>query len=110
MRTFFHPKREDISLPAILYALSDPLRLKIVVELASGDEAICASDFSAGKGIAKSTLSHHFKVLRESGATRTIPQGTKLFISLRREDLQARFPGLLDAILHAYYTTMSTEG
>jgi DNA-binding transcriptional ArsR family regulator len=109
MRTFFHPKREDISLPAILYALSDPLRLKIVAELASVDEAISASDFSTGKGIAKSTLSHHFKVLRESGVTHTVPQGTRFFISLRREDLQARFPGLLDAILHAYHTTMATE-
>ena len=106
---FFHPRREDISLPAILYALSDPLRLNLVAELAGGDEAISASEFSAGKGIARSTLSHHFKVLRESGVTHTMSQGTRFFISLRREDLQARFPGLLDAVVLAYRTTMAVE-
>ncbi|WP_201392385.1 helix-turn-helix transcriptional regulator [Ktedonobacter sp. SOSP1-52] len=109
MRTLFHPKREDISLPAVLYALSDPLRLKIVTELAGLDEAISCSDCSASQGIAKSTQSHHFKVLREAGVTNTTPQGTRLFITLRREDLQARFPGLLDAVLRAYHATMAIE-
>lgn len=92
----------------MLYALSDPARLKIVAQLAERGEMSCGNCY-VGDGVAKSTQSHHFKVLREAGVTRTTPQGTRLMISLRREDLQARFPGLLDAILHAYHTTMEKE-
>src|SRR5262245_57241411 len=99
MRTLFHPARNEMLLPHVLWALSDPLRLQILRELATTDEAPC-SVFS--QGMAKSTLSHHLRVLREAGITRTRSAGTSLFISLRRADLDARFPGLLDAILQAY--------
>jgi len=100
MRTFWHPSREDLSLPAIFHALSDPLRLRIVFNL-----AVVAVDVSCGdidEAVARSTLSHHFKVLREAGVTRSTPRGTRLMIGLRRADLDARFPGLLDAILRVY--------
>src|SRR6266480_1178964 len=96
MRTLFHPTREAISLPNILYALSDPLRLKIVAQLAKQNNMISCGDISVDEVVARSTQSHHFKALREAGVTRTIPHGTRLLISLRREDLEARFPGLLD--------------
>jgi DNA-binding transcriptional ArsR family regulator len=105
MRTLFHPTREEISLPNIFYALSDPLRLNIVAQLALAKDEMSCSDCSVGEGVAKSTQSHHFKVLREAGLTRTTPRGTRLLISLRTDDLAARFPGLLDAILRAYHTS-----
>ena len=98
MRIQHHPARDDIKLTDIFYALSDPTRQSIVKELAEKTELICKDVMSEG---ARSTLSHHFKVLRESGLTQTRLSGTMSFISLRREDLDARFPGLLDAILGA---------
>jgi DNA-binding transcriptional ArsR family regulator len=100
VRTLHHPATEDIRLSDVLYALSDPTRQSIVRDLAqkAGMECNC-KDFDLD--VAKSTVSHHMKVLRESGLTRTHLSGTMSFISLRREDLDARFPGLLDAILGA---------
>jgi DNA-binding transcriptional ArsR family regulator len=109
MRTLFHPAREDISLPSVLYALSDPLRLKIVAQLAAAGAELSCSDCSVGDDVPKSTQSHHLKVLREAGLTRTTPRGTRLMISLRREDLAARFPGLLDALLQGYHATMAVH-
>jgi DNA-binding transcriptional ArsR family regulator len=106
MRRLFHPAREDISLPNILYALSDPLRLRIVAQLAEATTEMSCSECSVGEDVAKSTQSHHFKVLREAGITRATPRGTRLMIRLRREDLETRFPGLLDTMLRAYRATM----
>lgn len=100
MRTLYHPNRQDITLPQVLYALSDPIRLGIVRGLATTKEEGNCGAFC--KDMPKSTLSHHFKVLREAGVTRTRTEGTYNFMSLRREDLDARFPGLLDAIIQAY--------
>ncbi|MBD2099645.1 helix-turn-helix transcriptional regulator [Leptolyngbya sp. FACHB-261] len=99
MRLLFHPAREDISLAAVLYALSDPCRIKIVRALATGGEEQPCGSF--GIPIAKSTLSHHFKVLREAGILHTRTEGREHLNSLRRQDLDARFPGLLDAVMQA---------
>jgi DNA-binding transcriptional ArsR family regulator len=98
MRTLYHPNRNDITLTAVLHALSDPNRLEIVKSLASDGEQACGG---FGVMLAKSTLSHHFKVLREAGVVMTRIDGTQRFVSLRRADLEARFPGLLAAILAA---------
>ncbi len=101
MRTLLHPTCEDLSLPDILYALGDPLRLSIVGQLAVATEGISCQHLVVDK-VAKSTQSHHFKVLREAGLIRMTPQGRRVLVSLRREDLEVRFPGLLEAILQTY--------
>ncbi len=102
MRTLLHPACEDLFLPTILYALGDPLRLRIVGQLAALDDAISCGDIHVVKEVAKSTGSHHFKVLREAGLIRMVPQGRRVLVSLRRADLEARFPGLLETILQTY--------
>ena len=89
-------------MPNILYALGDPLRLRIVGQLAAADAAISCGDLQVVKEVAKSTGSHQFKVLREAGIIRMVPQGRRVLVSLRNDDLEARFPGLLEKILHTY--------
>jgi DNA-binding transcriptional ArsR family regulator len=92
-----HPSRSELELAAVLHALSDPMRLRIVARLASaGGEHTCSS---FNLPIVKSTCTHHFKVLREAGLIRQRVVGTKRVNSLRREDLEDRFPGLLGAVL-----------
>jgi DNA-binding transcriptional ArsR family regulator len=92
-----HPERTQLELAAVLHALSDPMRLQIVSELAAdGGERTCNS---FNLPIVKSTCTHHFKVLREAGVIHQRVVGTKRVSSLRRDDLDARFPGLLDAVL-----------
>jgi DNA-binding transcriptional ArsR family regulator len=93
-----HPEREEIELAGVLHALSDPMRLQIVAGLRSGDERSCKS---FDLPVVKSTCTHHFKVLREAGVIRQRLCGTTRMNSLRREDLDGRFPGLLDAVLGA---------
>jgi DNA-binding transcriptional ArsR family regulator len=92
-----HPERDQIELPSVLHALSDPQRLEIVRRVA-GSEKPCACG-SIKLGVAKSTMTHHFRVLRESGVIRQKRVGTSKLTELRREDLDARFPGLIDAVL-----------
>jgi DNA-binding transcriptional ArsR family regulator len=92
------PPRGEMSLAAVLAALSDPVRLEIVCMLARGPERTCGS---LGLPIAKSTLAHHLKVLREAGVIVQRPVGTSRMTCLRKKDLDARFPGLLDSVLTA---------
>lgn len=96
--TLAHPAREEIELAAVLHALSDPMRLQIVAAVAAGEERTCKS-FELP--VVKSTCTHHFRVLREAGVIRQRLQGTTRLNSLRRDDLDARFPGLLDSVLRA---------
>jgi DNA-binding transcriptional ArsR family regulator len=93
------PRCEDIQLVAVLHALSDPVRLEIVRELAEGDHERPCGGFDVS--VTKSTLTHHFRVLRESGVVAQRPTGTSKLTTLRRADLDERFPGLLDAVLSA---------
>ena len=94
------PRHEDMRLEAVLGALSDPVRLSIVRTLAEtdGDSRSCGS---FGLSVSKSTASHHFRVLREAGVTHTRVEGGARHVTLRREGLEERFPGLLEAILAA---------
>jgi DNA-binding transcriptional ArsR family regulator len=94
-----HPAREEIELPAVLHALSDPVRLSMVRHLASADEERSCRSFDVP--VTKSTCTHHFKVLREAGVIHQRQQGTARLNTLREEDLDARFPGLLASILSA---------
>ncbi|MFJ4833740.1 ArsR/SmtB family transcription factor [Streptomyces sp. NPDC088747] len=95
-----HPARADaeVTLPRLLGILSDPTRLGIVRVLSDGAERgwgqLCAP-------VAKSTLSHHLKMLREAGVTVTRQEGTRCYVTLRRDALDTRFPGLLSALLDA---------
>ena len=93
------PPVEELSLPAVLHALSDPTRLAVVRQIDGDGERLCGS---LEVDVAKSTLSQHLRVLRESGLTHTRPAGTQRWLSLRRDDLDGRFPGLLDVVLAAY--------
>src|SRR4051795_4650469 len=98
MRTLHHPRVEEVTLPDVLHALSDPVRLQIVRALAEREEQSCSSVESS---VSKSTLSHHFKVLREAGVTHTRVNGTHRLVSIRRGELEERSPGLLDSVLGA---------
>ena len=91
-----HPPREEIELAAVLHALSDPVRLRIVAGLAVQDRRTCKS---FDLPVTKSTCTHHFRVLREAGVIRQQLEGTTKLNSLRRDDLDQRFPGLLDSVL-----------
>ncbi|MBX6357686.1 MAG: helix-turn-helix transcriptional regulator [Micromonosporaceae bacterium] len=93
-----HPDLGEITLTEVMAALSDPIRVGLLRLLSDGRER--------GWGelrapLSKSTLSHHLRVLRNAGLTRTRQEGTRCYVQLRRDDLQARFPGLLDAVLAA---------
>ncbi|MEV5825181.1 helix-turn-helix domain-containing protein [Spirillospora sp. NPDC052242] len=93
-----HPEREQILLENVLSALGNPLRLRIVRALADGGEQSCGVILD---DVSKSTLTHHWKVLRDSGVIWQRPSGRENLLSLRRDDLDARFPGLLASVLAA---------
>ena len=97
MRTAHHPEIDSIELAEVLHALSDPVRLDIVRCLALKGER-CCGDLDVP--VSKSTLSHHLKVLREAGLTATRADGTQRLVSLRKVEVETRFPRLLDAVLN----------
>ena len=92
-----HPEPEQIQLENVLFALGNPLRLAIVRRLADGSELSCNALRPAD--VVKSTMTHHWRVLRDSGVIWQRAQGRENMISLRREDLDARFPGLMRILL-----------
>ena len=98
MYELHHPPAGEIELTAVMHALSDPARLHVVRTLAVESERPCGS---FDLGVTKATASHHFKVLREAGLVMTRVDGARRYLTLRRAELDARFPGLLDAVLAA---------
>lgn len=96
MAHLHHPLREQLSLSAVLEALSDPVRRSIAVRLADRGEARCSSFLDLAS---KALLTYHLSRLREAGVTHTRVEGTSRYTSLRTEDLEAVFPGLLPAVL-----------
>ena len=96
MRSYDHPSPEDFALARIFQALSDPVRLEIVRSLACVKTASCG-ELDAGRP--KSSMSHHYRILREAGLMRTDVEGTTHSNALRRAELEARFPGLMKAVL-----------
>ncbi|MER5297943.1 MULTISPECIES: ArsR/SmtB family transcription factor [Streptomyces] len=97
--SYRHPERDQIRVDGVLSALGNPLRLSVVRLLDGGGDHNCTSVLNTLGVTAKSTMTHHWRVLRESGVIRQRPSGRENLLTLRREDLDARYPGLLDAIL-----------
>jgi DNA-binding transcriptional ArsR family regulator len=100
MTRFVHPAAEDITLAGVLGALSDPMRLKILRKLLdSHGRCLSCSGAAPCTEMPKSTLSHHFRVLRDAGLIRTTKQGVENLNSVRWDEVDARFPGLLKTIM-----------
>lgn len=102
-----HPDMGDVMLTAVLSALSDPLRLGLVRLLSDGTERQWGE---LDAPVSNSTLSHHLKVLRSAGVTRTRDEGTRCFVRLRADELDDRFPGLLASVLDASDHGATTVG
>src|SRR5258708_19214926 len=98
MRSPLHPVKNQITLPNVLFALSDPTRLRIVKAVADQEQINCCD---IPLNISKSTASRHFRVLREAGILRMEPHGVVCFNSLPRHDLDELFPVLLDSLFQA---------
>ena len=98
MRKPMHPDIKSVDLSSALYALSDPVRLEIVKSLAQDSDQTCGE---IDVDVANSTKSYHMKILRESGIIRMCAEGKERYASLRKEELNKRFPGLLTSILEA---------
>jgi DNA-binding transcriptional ArsR family regulator len=92
-----HPDASALDLATIMRTVGDPVRLEIVRLLADGQERSCG-DLSTALGMPASTSSYHLRLLRQAGVTRTRADGTLRLISLRSEDLDSRFPGLVDVL------------
>jgi DNA-binding transcriptional ArsR family regulator len=104
MARFIHPNLNDVPLASVLHALSDPARLAIVRFLdgdrAGGGEGL-ACNCAAPEGLPRATVSNHFSILRSAGLIESRKEGTNVINRLRRDDLDTRFPGLLDAVLRS---------
>lgn len=98
MRDTFHADPADVSLAEAMHAMSDPLRLRIIELLARQGETECSEIYNA-IGMSKSNASHHFRVLRESGILLRNHRGQQQSAALRTDEFEARFPGLLAAVL-----------
>jgi DNA-binding transcriptional ArsR family regulator len=111
MRPLFHPPIEDVTVEGILYALSDPVRVAIFTDLATSDCAYNCSTFRnvTEKKIPKSTLSHHFKALREAGLIRAERRGVEMHNTSRCPEIESRFPGLIAAIINAHTVQMQSS-
>jgi len=103
MRPLVHPSIEDITVEGILHALSDPVRAAIYAELAISSGATCSNFLKiSDRDIPKSTLSQHFRALREAGLIRSERHGVEMRNTTRCEEIDQRFPGLIVAIMKAH--------
>ena len=104
MRPLYHPSLKEITVQGILYALSDPVRVRIYGELAKADSAMnCCAFLSNGDlTLPKSTLSQHFKILREAGLVRSERKGVELKNSTRCQELKKKFGPMITEIVRAY--------
>jgi DNA-binding transcriptional ArsR family regulator len=104
MRPVVHPRIEEVTVEEILHALSDPVRVAIFAQIIGADCSLNCSEFLRvrERDIPKSTLSQHFKVLREAGLIRAERHGVELRNTSRGAELEQRFPGLIPAILRAH--------
>lgn len=98
MKAVYSPNLKKMPLSTLFAALSDPIRLEVILSLLDDGELTCGD---CPRSVSKSTMSHHFRVLREAGLIRKREDGTAHYLSLRREDLELRLPGLLDLLKSA---------
>lgn len=103
MRVLVHPPIEDVTLQAVLYALADPVRLAVFADLVDATEPkACAIYLTVNDTtVPKSTLSQHFRILREHGLIRSERRGVEMLSTARKDELDAKFPSLIDSILAA---------
>jgi DNA-binding transcriptional ArsR family regulator len=111
MRAVFHPSLENVTVEAILHALSDPVRVAIFADIVRSDCSQNCSSFLkiSGTPIPKSTLSQHFKVLREAGLIRGERRGVEMHNVSRCAEVDQRFPGLILAIVNAHNVQMQAK-
>jgi DNA-binding transcriptional ArsR family regulator len=111
MRPLFHPSIEDVTVEGILHALSDPVRVEMYADIVTQEYPQPCSDFLtvSDKAIPKSTLSQHFKILREAGLIRSERCGVEVHNSSRNMELEGRFPGLVRSILVAHTIQSADE-
>src|SRR6201999_1928206 len=104
MRPLFHPSIEDVTVESILHALSDPVRVAIFANIANSKCSQNCSNFLevSEKSIPKSTLSQHFKALREAGLIRGERRGVEMHNTSRCTEIDQRFPGLIASIVNAH--------
>jgi DNA-binding transcriptional ArsR family regulator len=109
MKPLFHPAVEDVTVQGILYALADPVRVAIFTQIAGADCAQTCSNFLyvGNKTIPKSTLSQHFKALREAGLIHSERMGVEMHSTSRCSELDRRFPGLIRIILKAHQVQLN---
>jgi DNA-binding transcriptional ArsR family regulator len=110
MKPLFHPSIEDVTVEGILYALSDPVRVAIYAGIVGSECPQNCSSFLqvSEKAIPKSTLSQHFKTLREAGLIRGERRGVEMHNTSRCAEIEKRFPGLIRAIINAHH--VQSEG
>jgi DNA-binding transcriptional ArsR family regulator len=99
MRQIKHPSIDQIELTDIMYALSDPTRLEIVGQLANAGRKMTCGEFDLNRP--KSSMSHHFKILRAAGIVETLIEGTEHMNALRVAEIEQKFPGVLQSVLTA---------
>lgn len=110
MRPLVHPAIEDVPVSAILHALSDPVRVAIYADIVKGCNENCSTFLTIGdRQIPKSTLSQHFKILREAGLVRSERRGVEMFNTSRCEEVERRYPGLLKSIVKAHEIQSRTK-
>jgi DNA-binding transcriptional ArsR family regulator len=111
MRPLHHPAMKDVTVEAILHALSDPVRVSIYAEIVGQDcSQNCSSFLMVGKkAIPKSTLSQHFKILREAGLIFSARRGVEMHNTSRCAEVEQRYPGLISAIAKAHAIQMADE-
>jgi DNA-binding transcriptional ArsR family regulator len=98
-REFHCPAVDEVELGTVLAALADPLRRSVIVQLARGEDGVERACASFALPVAKSTRTHHWRVLREAGLIRQRDAGNGTFVRLRREEIARRFPGLVELIV-----------
>ena len=103
MRPLIHPAIEEVPVESILHALSDPVRVAIYADIVKGCNENCSTFLTVGeRQIPKSTLSQHFKILREAGLIRSERKGVEMFNTSRCEEVDRRYPGLITSIVKAH--------